>query len=126
MNQQVDLSNCDREPIHIPGSVQPFGFLLTLVSDFSIVIASDNAGDFLGTDIGSLLQKPLAEVFSETAVTAIRARVDYLSGPDAVERMFGIELQPGGQLFDLAIHFSGGLSDRRGRAQRDRAGRQFR
>ena len=43
MNLQVDLTNCDREPIHVPGSVQPFGFLLALVSDFSIVIASDSA-----------------------------------------------------------------------------------
>jgi light-regulated signal transduction histidine kinase (bacteriophytochrome)/CheY-like chemotaxis protein len=107
MNQQVDLSNCDREPIHIPGSVQPFGFLLTLLSDFTIVIASDNTGDFLGNDIGSILQKPLAEVFSAAAVAAIRARVDYLAGPDAVERMFGLELQPGGKPYDIAIHFSG-------------------
>src|ERR1700733_11022838 len=97
MNQPVDLTNCEREPIHIPGSVQPFGFLLTLLSDFTIVIASDNTGDFLGNDIGSILQKPLAEVFSAAAVAAIRARVDYLAGPDAVERMFGLELQPGGK-----------------------------
>ncbi|MDU6138700.1 HWE histidine kinase domain-containing protein, partial [Bradyrhizobium sp.] len=30
-----------------------------------------------------------------------------LSGPDAVERMFGIDLLGKGRLFDLAIHFSG-------------------
>jgi light-regulated signal transduction histidine kinase (bacteriophytochrome) len=107
MNQQVDLSNCDREPIHIPGSVQQFGFLLTLLSDFTIVIASDNVADHLGAAHAAVLQRPLAEVFSEAAVAAIRARVDYLSGPDAVERMFGVELQSGGKPFDIAIHFSG-------------------
>ena len=26
----VDLTNCDREPIHIPGLIQPFGFLVAL------------------------------------------------------------------------------------------------
>ena len=26
----VDLSNCDREPIHVLGKVQPFGFLIAL------------------------------------------------------------------------------------------------
>ncbi len=26
----VDLTNCDREPIHIPGSVQPHGALLAV------------------------------------------------------------------------------------------------
>lgn len=45
--------------------------------------------------------------FRKTAVAAIRTRVDYLSGTDAVERMFGVELQPGGKRFDIAIHFSG-------------------
>jgi light-regulated signal transduction histidine kinase (bacteriophytochrome) len=50
MNEQVNLTNCDREPIHVPGSVQPFGFLLTLLSDFSICMASENAGAFLGPD----------------------------------------------------------------------------
>ena len=35
--KQVDLTNCDREPIHVPGSIQPFGFLLTLLSDFTML-----------------------------------------------------------------------------------------
>ncbi len=26
----VDLTNCDREPINIPGAVQPYGVLLAL------------------------------------------------------------------------------------------------
>jgi light-regulated signal transduction histidine kinase (bacteriophytochrome) len=107
MNEQVNLSNCDREPIHIPGSVQPFGFLLTLLSDFTICMVSENAGEFLGMEFSSLLQRPIGAVLSEQAVAAIRARVDYLSGPDAVERIFGLELQPGKPPFDLAIHFSG-------------------
>jgi light-regulated signal transduction histidine kinase (bacteriophytochrome) len=85
--------------------VQQFGFLLTLLSDFTI--ASDNVADYLGAAHTAVLQRPLAEVFSEATVAAIRTRVDYLSGPDAVERMFGVELQPGGKLFDIAIHFSG-------------------
>ncbi|WP_316167465.1 MULTISPECIES: HWE histidine kinase domain-containing protein [unclassified Bradyrhizobium] len=107
MNEPVNLTNCDREPIHVPGTVQPFGFLLALVSDFTICMASENAPDFLGGDIGWLLQRPLDAVLSEAAAAAIRARVDYLSGPDAVERVFGVDLQGRGKLFDLAIHFSG-------------------
>jgi light-regulated signal transduction histidine kinase (bacteriophytochrome)/CheY-like chemotaxis protein len=107
MNEPVNLTNCDREPIHVPGHVQPFGFLLVLVSDFTVCMASENAPDYLGGDLGGLLQRPLAAVLSEAAVTAIRTRVDYLSGPDAVERVFGVDLQGHGRLFDLAIHFSG-------------------
>ena len=28
MRSAVDLTTCDREPIHIPGSIQPHGYLL--------------------------------------------------------------------------------------------------
>lgn len=107
MNQQIDLTNCDREPIHIPGSVQPFGFLLALLSDFSVCIASDNTARFLGREADDILNQPLAAVTSPETAAAVRARVDYLAGPDAVERIFGVQLQPDGDLFDLAIHFSG-------------------
>jgi light-regulated signal transduction histidine kinase (bacteriophytochrome)/CheY-like chemotaxis protein len=107
MNEQVNLSNCDREPIHVPGSVQPFGFLLAVLSDFVICMASENAGDFLGIESSALLQLPITDVIADAAVNAIRTRVDYLSGPDAVERIFGLELQSGKLRFDLAVHFSG-------------------
>ena len=107
MNKQVDLTNCDREPIHIPGSIQPFGFLLGLQSDFTVCMASENVADYLGRDCADIFQRPVAEVLSKAAVDAIRARVDYLSGPDASERIFGVPLQDGGKPFDIAIHFSG-------------------
>jgi light-regulated signal transduction histidine kinase (bacteriophytochrome) len=43
---QVDLTNCDREPIHIPGSIQPIGFLIALSSDWIVARVSRNIGDF--------------------------------------------------------------------------------
>ncbi|MDE1896815.1 MAG: hypothetical protein KGH91_07050, partial [Rhodospirillales bacterium] len=45
----VDLSNCDREPIHILGGVQPFGFLLALTPDWVVARVSANIGAFLGS-----------------------------------------------------------------------------
>src|SRR5262245_41637103 len=107
LNQPVDLTNCDREPIHVPGSIQPFGFLLGLLSDFTICITSENVATHLGDECADVIQRPVTDIISEAAVKAIRARVDYLSGPDAVERMFGVRLQDDGPLFDVAIHFSG-------------------
>lgn len=107
MNQPVDLTNCDREPIHLLGNIQPFGFLIGLQSDFTICIASENVADYLGRPAAELFNRPAAEVLSKAAIEAIRARVDYLSGPDAVERIFGIPVQEGGKPFDIAVHFSG-------------------
>src|SRR5262245_10110306 len=107
MRPQVDLTNCDREPIHIPGSVQPFGFLLALLSDFTVAMVSENVAAFVGKEPGDVLQQPVESLLSAAAVDAIRDRVDYLSGTDATERLFGIVLQDGAKPFDLSIHFSG-------------------
>lgn len=43
----VDLTNCDREPIHILGAIQPIGFLIALTSDWMVSRVSANIGDFL-------------------------------------------------------------------------------
>ena len=61
MNRPVDLTNCDREPIHIPGSIQPFGFLLGLQSDFTVCMASENAADYLGRDYTDVFQRPVQQ-----------------------------------------------------------------
>ena len=56
--KQVDLTNCDREPIHIPGSIQPFGFMIATQSDFTICMASENVADYLGRDSADIFQRP--------------------------------------------------------------------
>jgi two-component system, chemotaxis family, sensor kinase Cph1 len=52
---QADLSNCEREQIHLAGSIQPHGALLMVrESDRVVVQASDNASAFLQLDEGVL------------------------------------------------------------------------
>ncbi len=55
----ADLSNCEREQIHLAGSIQPHGALLVVREpDFLIVQASANARAFLGAP-GAVLGLPL-------------------------------------------------------------------
>ena len=105
MQQQVDLTSCDREPIHIPGRIQPFGFLLATAPDFTIVAASENAPAFLGAD--ALRGRALADIFSPAAMQCIRDRLSAAHGADAVERIFSLNLRDGMPPFDLALHRSG-------------------
>jgi chemotaxis family two-component system sensor kinase Cph1 len=45
---QVDLTNCDREPIHIPGKVQSHGFLVAVdAKTYNITYISQNIAAFL-------------------------------------------------------------------------------
>ncbi|NVB43027.1 GAF domain-containing protein [Pseudenhygromyxa sp. WMMC2535] len=49
MQQEVDLTNCDREPIHIPGGIQPFAALLVFdESGRSLLQASANLEALMG------------------------------------------------------------------------------
>ncbi len=64
---QADLSNCEREQIHLAGSIQPGGALLVVREpDHTIIQASLNAGEFLGL-AGSPLGQPLAALPGDLA-----------------------------------------------------------
>ena len=59
----IDLSNCAREPIHIPGLIQPHGFLLVLERSSLVVIqASENTAALTGTAADSLVGHPLVDL----------------------------------------------------------------
>jgi light-regulated signal transduction histidine kinase (bacteriophytochrome) len=61
---QVDLTSCDREPIHIPGSIQPHGVLL--VVDLQTLTIAQFAGDaslLLGVAPERLQHGTLADLF---------------------------------------------------------------
>ena len=46
--QVPDPSECEREPIHIPGSIQPHGVLMALDGNMSIVLRhSVNASEMM-------------------------------------------------------------------------------
>jgi light-regulated signal transduction histidine kinase (bacteriophytochrome)/CheY-like chemotaxis protein len=106
--RQYDLTNCDREPIHVPGAIQPVGFLIALTSDWQVARVSANVGDFLGQAPEALIGRRFEDVTTRGAMHALRNRVAMLRGPDAVERLFGCTLLDGGTPFDIALHVSGG------------------
>ncbi len=49
---------------------------------------------------------PLQDVISESAIHDIRSRLQIMSGPDSVERIFRLPIDSSGQLFDVAVHKS--------------------
>jgi light-regulated signal transduction histidine kinase (bacteriophytochrome) len=102
----VDLTNCDREPIHQLGALQPFGFLLAISSDWLVARASVNLHEFLGVDHKQALGQPVAEFIGAKAIHTMRNRLTLVRGPDVVERIFSMSLVDGGPFFDVALHLS--------------------
>ena len=76
----IDLTTCDREPIHIPGSIQPHGLLLALLpADFTAQMASENAATLSGREMSAILGQPLETVLGEQAGSRLRAPLAALS-----------------------------------------------
>ncbi len=70
----IDLSNCEREPIHIPGHVQAHGVLLALQpTTLEILQASANTVAFLGREVASLLGRPISEMLAADALALLQA-----------------------------------------------------
>lgn len=104
---RVDLTNCDREPIHLLGHIQSSGFLVAVSADWLIQHVSANIGDFFDREPASLPGEPLASLLPPPTIYAIRSRLQMLASSDGTERIFGTELVPGGRRFDVAVHVSG-------------------
>ncbi|MDR9467698.1 diguanylate cyclase domain-containing protein [Marinospirillum sp.] len=61
-----EISECDKEPIHQPGSIQPDGVLLVLDhEEFKIIQASKNTESWLGLEAEQLLGEPLPRLMGE-------------------------------------------------------------
>lgn len=105
----VDINNCDREPIHVPGMIQPFGFLIALTSDWLVSRVSANIGQFIRLTPQDLLGYAISDIFCPDAIHTLRNRITLLRGGDAVERIFSLVLIDGCAPFDVAVHFSGSL-----------------
>lgn len=71
---RLDLTDCDREPIHAPGAVQPHGALLSLsLPSMTIMQASDNVAVHLGLGVDDLLGRPVQTVLGPDACPAVEA-----------------------------------------------------
>lgn len=103
LQPHVNLTNCDREPIQIPGSIQPHGCLLACDASASLVLRhSANTPHMLGVAGGVNGQRLEAIIGIEAAHTVRNslARVKEASRPAL---SFGVPLASG-QAFDVSAH----------------------
>ena len=69
----IDLTNCDREPIHIPNLIQPHGILFVLQEpNLEIIQLSNNTFNFINLHPQELLNKPLKELLSSEQILALK------------------------------------------------------
>jgi light-regulated signal transduction histidine kinase (bacteriophytochrome) len=78
----VDLDNCDREPIHIPGSVQPHGVLLVArTAGGELVQVSSNTDRLLEQPPHLVLGQTLNALVGDEAAARLTATAQRTGGP---------------------------------------------
>lgn len=108
MAYDVDLTNCDLEPIHLLGRVQKFGYLLAVDNEWMVCWASENISEIAGQSAASLLGQSGEILLSRDTIHAIRNRLQFLRPRRGVEVVYGIQMKTTDQVFDVSVHVSGG------------------
>ena len=73
----VTPDNCDKEPVHIPGFIQPHGVLFGIrPEDLTIVQVSDNSKNWLEKTPDELLGHPVDEVVGHVNADILRAMLE--------------------------------------------------
>lgn len=104
MSETVDLTNCDREPIHIPGAIQPHGVLLACHGPtLTVSQVSENIVDHLGLPPDRVLAHPISALMTAESWQRVhRAVADNL--PREMNPMTVVATA--GTVFDAIIHRS--------------------
>ena len=108
--ETIDLQNCDREPIHIPGCIQPHGVLLAL--DPGTLKILQIAGDtvrFFGLQASQLLGQGLEALASPAATARLRAISGRQISLPRSAFAFETGIEHRGQPFDAVVHLSDGV-----------------
>lgn len=102
---RVDLDNCDQEPIHIPGSIQPHGVLLACHPETLVVEqVSQNVEQFLGMQAGDVLGRSLLTLFERACHPDLEAVVSLEHPRENCPLRLVL---PDGKPFDAVVHRSG-------------------
>ena len=104
--KQYDLTDCDLEPIHLIGRVQPHAALLAFDNSWTITHASQSLADYLGEAPEEVIGRSLVSVLPHELVHDLRTKLQLANGSELVLGLRDVALN--GQRFDLAISNTAG------------------
>ena len=107
---RATLTDCDREAIHTPGRIQSFGALIAVDPDWIVTHVSANVRVFLGISAVEIIGRPLGQFLTAQSLTTMKDCLQDIETPDVVDRLFGLQVTTAPDLFDVALHRSGGLT----------------
>ena len=105
----ADLTSCDREAIHIPGSIQPHGVLLVVDRrDFNIRQSAGDSEFLLGVAARRMSQLSLYNLFEEQVLAPITGQLRGSTQAVLPYVLFGLTPRSGPFPLDATIHAADG------------------
>ena len=107
----ADLSICDQEPIHVPGSIQPHGALLALAPGTLHIeqVAGDTSG-LLGIAADDLLGQPIEILLNAAQVARLQDTLQTQRKLNRSLPAFELVLHNGARRVDAIVHESDGIA----------------
>jgi chemotaxis family two-component system sensor kinase Cph1 len=105
---KVDLSNCDQEPIHVPGAIQPHGLLIAFdARQERISHVSENCDQFYGKAAHELLGQPVTSLFRGDDLSLSQMAVIRSIADAKPTYLFTVGLKTSVEPFDAIAHRNG-------------------
>lgn len=105
LQQAVD--NCAKEPIHIPGSIQPHGYLLVVDDSFHIIKCSENFLELTSLTLDQLIGLPLTKFILEDCIDELEGLLVDRTSKTLRYCTLTIEAKKIQQRCDVVLHRSG-------------------
>lgn len=105
VHNQVDLTNCDREPIHIPGRIQSHGCILACDTDLSVIRRhSRNTAEILRPPFVEINGRKLDELVGDVRAHDLRNALLRSADPARPGLILGMTLPGREDAFNVAVH----------------------
>lgn len=112
-NNPVDLTNCDREPIHIPGQVQSHGFMVVVDDHNYIQALSENAATFIHGLSLEWIGRPVRDISPFTSGNVTSGSIEIFIDSAKAHKRFGsenpFEIELNGKKYNLIVSQSAHL-----------------
>ena len=101
--ESLTITNCENEPINIPGSIQPHGFLLGVAKDtLKIIYCSENCCEYFELSLTEILDKPLSDFFLKEELANFNTYFD--ENEEEIIRPYIFSIK--GKEYDTSAHVS--------------------
>lgn len=106
----IDLTNCDQEPIHQPGAIQPHGVLIVCRADTLVIThASDNLERLCGIAATAAIGQRIGVLFPQSHSTAWEQHLISEARGARPFYLFSLRIKGVSRSFDAIAHRSGEL-----------------